>query len=890
MGVVSVKNVQTHHDLAVHEVLLLLETDHLSGLDEDEAVRRLERYGPNQLPEGRSAGPLRRFLRQLHNPLIYVLIASGLVTVFLGEYVDASVIFGVVVVNAIVGFVQESKAESALSALRSMVHTEALVIRGGTPRRLHSEQVVPGDLVLVEAGDKIPADLRLVSESELEVDESALTGESLPVAKNEVVLPSATPVADRRNMVYSGTLVTGGTGAGIVVATGGDTELGEIHRLVGAAKTLATPLTRKLATFSAWLTIVILVLAAVTFSVGVIRGESAAEMFTAAVALAVGAIPEGLPAAVTITLAIGVSRMARRRAVIRRLPAVETLGGATVICSDKTGTLTENQMTVQVLWTVAQEVTVAPGEAEGDLPRGDLDDAGLRACLLVGANCNDSRLSPTGAGVGDPTETAMLTVGHRYGVPAGAMRRVDTIPFSSDRQYMATTHVDPTSDREVLMVKGAVERVLDNCTWQMGCDGSTALLDQCAVLAAAERLAGRGMRVLATALQPEPGPGALDQLVAGTGPGLTFVGLQAMLDPPRVTAPAAVRTCRTAGLQVKMITGDHAATAESIARQIGLLDDGDRGAVLTGAQLESIPDAALPDAVENASVFARVSPAQKLRLVEALQARHHVVAMTGDGVNDAPALKQADIGVAMGLGGTEVAKDAGDMVLTDDDFATIEAAVEEGRGVFDNLVKFIVWTLPTNMGEGLAILVAILLGATLPILPTQILWINMTTAVALGLMLAWEPKEPGIMERPPRDPRKSLLTGPVIFRTLLVSALLVLGAWWVFDYELGHGASVEASRTAAVNLFVAVEAFYLFSCRSLTRPVWRLGPFTNKPLLVGVVAQAVGQAALTYLPAMNTLFQTAPIGWQAWFRILLVASAAAAVVALDKRRLRGRTL
>ncbi len=881
----TVADARTHHALAVHEVLLVLETDLQSGLAEEEAASRLDRYGPNHLPRAASAGPVRRLLRQLHNPLVYVLVAAGVVTSWLHEYVDATVIFGVVVLNTIVGFVQESKAESALEALRSMVHTRARVVRGGRQRLVESEQLVPGDLVLVDAGDKVPADLRLVRQSELQVDESALTGESLPVAKDEVVLPPTTPVADRRNMAYSGTMVTGGNGSGVVVATGGDTELGEIHRLVGAAKTLATPLTRKLAAFSAWLTVVILGLAVATFAIGVVRGEAASDMFTAAVALAVGAIPEGLPAAVTITLAIGVGRMARRGAVMRRLAAVETLGGATVICSDKTGTLTENRMSVRVLWTVTQEVAV-PGAATEALSA--QPDEALRWCLMVGANCNDSRLADTGEGIGDPTETAMLAVAGAGGVRPHALRRVDTLPFSSERQYMATTQLDHAG-REVVMVKGAVERVLELCDRQLTGDGSPAPLDDPAVLAAAERLAGQGMRVLATAVDRSPRQEALDSLGAA-GPGLVFAGLQAMLDPPRATATAAVRACRSAGLAVKMITGDHVATATSVARQIGLLDADDGDRVLTGAALDLVDDDQLPEAVERAVVFARMSPAQKLRLVVGLQARDHVVAMTGDGVNDAPALKQADIGVAMGLGGTEAAKEAGDMVLTDDDFATIEAAVEEGRGVFDNITKFIVWTLPTNMGEGLVILVAILLGASLPILPTQILWINMTTAVGLGLMLAWEPKEPGIMQRPPRDPRRSLLTGPVVVRTLLVSALLVIGAWWLFEYEMGHGASVEASRTAAVNLFVTVEAFYLFSCRSLAHPVWSSGLLTNRWLLVGVTAQALGQAALTYLPVMNRLFQTAPIGGAAWLRIFLVATVAAVVVAIDKRRLRGRAL
>ncbi len=902
---VAVDGVQSHHQLAVHEVLMLLQSDHRAGLDDEEAARRLQLYGLNALPQASSAGPLRRLVRQMHNPLIYVLMGAGAVTLFLREFVDASVIFGVVVVNTIVGFIQESKANSALDALRSMVSTEAEVIRGGRRQRIHSEQLVPGDLVLIEPGDKIPADLRLISATELQIDESALTGESLPVIKDEVVLPAATQVADRRNMAYSGTLVTGGTGLGIVVATAGGTELGEIHRLVGSAKTLATPLTRKLATFGAWLTAVILGLAAVTFAIGVVRGEPAADMFTAAVALAVGAIPEGLPAAVTITLAIGVSRMARRGAVIRRLPAVETLGSATVICSDKTGTLTENRMTVQAVWTVTQEVAV-PAQPVDEPPCLDgLSDEAVRWCLLVGANCNDSTLTDGGAGLGDPTETAMLTVAQAYGVRPHALSRVDTLPFSSERRYMATTQVDPDSG-----ARGAPGQ---------GCGGARARpvrrSDDRRRFDGAPGRDGRAHRSGASRGTGHAGP--RDRCGPRCRPGIPRTSgggerARAHLHGSASDArPAARHGSRgRADLPHRRPPGqdDHRRPrrdrpvdrpADRAARRghrvrgpelSGTGLSGPVGTVLSGEDLDLIDDDRLPEAVEKASVFARVSPAQKLRLVEALQARHHVVAMTGDGVNDAPALKQANIGVAMGLGGTEVAKDAGDMVLTDDDFATIESAVEEGRGVFDNLTKFIVWTLPTNMGEGMVILVAIILGANLPILPTQILWINMTTAVAFGLMLAWEPKEPGIMERPPRDPQKSLLTGPVVFRTFLVSALLVIGSWWVFDFELSHGASLEASRTAAVNLFVTVEAFYLFSCRSLTRTVWRTGFFTNRRLLVGVAVQAVGQAALTYLPAMNTLFHTAPIGWQTWLRILLVAIVAAVVVAFDKRRLRDRTL
>ncbi|EID55061.1 cation-transporting P-type ATPase [Saccharomonospora xinjiangensis] len=905
------------HGLATHEVVLLLETDQHRGLTDKQVAERLARFGHNILPPPRGVGMLRRILRQFHHPLIYVLLAAGAITAALAEYIDSSVIFGVVVVNALVGFIQESKAEAALEGLRSMARTRARVVRDGRERTVASENLVPGDLVLLEAGDKVPADLRLIRLTEFRVNESALTGESVPVAKDGAVLPTTVPVADRHNMAYSGTLVTSGSGAGIVVATGAETELGEIHRLVGAAETLDTPLTQQLARFSRILTVGILGLAAVTFAVGLLRGQDAAGTFTAAIALAVGAIPEGLPAAVTITLAIGVGRMARRRAVVRRLPAVETLGSTTVICSDKTGTLTENQMTVRTVWTPdgGVEVTGSGYRPEGTLlgddgtPIDTTDPTGLGAALrwslLAGAACNDASLSERDGHwdiVGDPTEGAMLVVGAKAGFTpdrvAELLPRQATIPFSSERQYMATLHRDamttpapqaPSSADHVVLAKGAVERVLDLCAGQLS-DGTVSPLDRAEVLRAADDLAGKGLRVLATAMRPVT---ARDEFGDDSLPGtMVLTGLQAMLDPPRAAAAAAVAACHTAGISVRMITGDHAATATAIAGKVGLLDAAGEppvlgrrraGRVLTGTDLAELPAEELPDAVERATVFARVSPELKLRLVEALQSRGHVVAMTGDGVNDAPALRQAAIGVAMGRSGTEVAKDAADMVLTDDDFATIEAAVEEGRGVFDNLTKFITWTLPTNIGEGLVILAAIVFGAALPILPTQILWINMTTAVALGLMLAFEPKEAGIMARPPRDPGQPLLTRALVMRILLVSSLLVGGSWWLFEWELAHGANLAEARTAALNLFVMVEAFYLFSCRSLTRSAWRIGLFSNRWITVGATAQAIGQLAITYLPAMNTVFGTAPIGGGVWLRILAISGVAALVVAIDKR-------
>ncbi len=883
-----------HHVLAVHQVVLLLETDLHRGLTAEEAAVRLDRYGPNAFEAAARRGLLSRVGEQVRHPLIYVLIAAGVITAALGEYIDSVVIFGVVLVNVLVGVIQESKAEAALDSLRALVHTQARVMRGGQPLTVPSKDLVPGDVVLLDAGDKVPADLRLIRMADLQVDESTLTGESVPVVKDEVVLAEATPVADRRNMVYSGTLVTAGHGAGIVVATGAETELGEIHRLVGSAQTLDTPLTVKLARFSKVLTVFILAMAAVTFGIGLVRGQDAVQTFTAAIALAVGAIPEGLPAAVTITLAIGVARMAKRRAVVRRLPVVETLGSTTVICSDKTGTLTENRMTVRAVWTPDRAFQLTDSAAGQGGPLVDAGgaamtapfDQALRWCLVAGTGCNDATITRQDGAwewSGDPTEGALLAVAANAGIDpveiAQAYPREATIPFSSDRQYMATLHRHPSSGDHVVLVKGAIERVLPLCTTQMDAVGARQPLNAAAALTAAEDLAGRGLRVLATAVNPSADPDAFREDGLHH---LVFAGLQAMHDPPRAAAAAAVRACRTAGIDVKMITGDHAATAAAIAGRLGLLDEPTDGHLLTGENLRRLSAEEWPDAVNNARVFARVSPEQKLRLVEALQARGHVVAMTGDGVNDAPALRQANVGVAMGCGGTEVAKDAADMVLTDDDFATIEAGVEEGRGVFDNLTKFIVWTLPTNMGEGLVILTAILLGATLPILPTQILWINMTTAVALGLMLAFEPKEPGIMNRPPRDPRRPLLTGALVARILLVSALLVGGAWWLFAWESSNGATVEQARTAAVNLFVLVETFYLFSCRSLTHSMWHVGPLSNRWIIVGVTAQLLGQLALTYLPGMNQLFQTAPITLEAWLRILGVAALTSLVVATDK--------
>ena len=887
------------HQLPVHEVLLLLETDASRGLTHNEAAQRLQRFGPNVLPLIRRHGPLIRFLLQFHHPLIYILLAAAVITALLGEWVDSSVIFGVVLVNAIVGFIQESRAERALEALMCMVKTEATVLRDREKHQISSSDLVPGDVVLLQSGDKVPADLRLISIRELQIDESTLTGESVPVVKEELLLPPDTALADRRNLAYSGTLVTYGQGVGVVVNTGAETEIGRIHQLIGGAADIATPLTKKIAHFSQILTVVILGLAATTFGIGMWRGQPAVEMFMAAVALAVGAIPEGLPAAVTITLAIGVNRMARRHAIIRKLPAVETLGSTTVICSDKTGTLTENQMTVQAIVAGDQEFEVSGtghepiGAIQRDGKAIDLEKApALKECLRAGMLCNDTELVDRDHQwkiVGDPTEGALLVAARKGGldVKKGSEHspRIDVITFESQRQYMATLHHVTENSIKVIYIKGAMEKVLSLCTQELGPDGRERPCDSDKIHRCAHRVAERGLRLLGFArgiVSPETVKLDPNHLPSG----LTWLGLQGMMDPPRPEAIQAVQTCQRAGILVKMITGDHAVTARAMAQEIGLggatAPHGGVPRIMTGSDLAACPINQLPETADETMVFARVAPEQKLRLVEALQARGHIVAMTGDGVNDAPALKQADIGVAMGRGGTEVAKEAADMILTNDNFASIEAAVEEGRGVLDNLTKFIVWTLPTNMGEGLVILAAIGAGLALPILPVQILWINMTTAVALGLMLAFEPKEVGIMQRPPRDPSRPLLTGELVWRILLVGALLLAGAFGLFLWVQAKGGTLEEARTVAVNVFVMVELFYLFNCRSLDRSMFQLGLFSNPWVTWGVFTTIILQLLFTYVPAMNFLFHTSPIPWETWIPIIGIGLGSYFIVGMEK--------
>jgi cation-transporting P-type ATPase F len=868
-----------HHELPAHELVVLLGTDVEHGLSRREAEHRLERLGPNRLPPPTRQSDLTRFLLQFHNPLIYVLLVAAVAALALGERVDAGVILAVVIANAVIGFVQERKAQSALDALADLVETRATVLRDGHPHEVASEAVVPGDVVLLAEGDRVPADLRLVEVDELAVDESALTGESVPSDKAALSLPAETLLADRRNMAWSGTLATRGRARGVVVAHGGDTELGRVHRLMTDADDLATPLTRDIARFSKVLTALIIGLSVSAFVLGLVRGEPVAEMITAAVALAVAAIPEGLPAVVTITLAVGVTRMARRNAIIRKLPAVETLGSTDVICTDKTGTLTENRQTVRRVVTAARPDGVAPGDTDGL--------ADVREVLEAGVLCNDARLGRDGGLLGDPTETALLASAQAAGLDlrelVWARPRTATLPFSSERRLMATRHRPPGAGTDLVVVKGAAEAVLHRCTAQRTGGGGAEPVDVDVWERRVQDLAASGLRVLACAAAEVSHDGERLTEADLDGLELVLLGVQAMADPPRPAAVGAVAACRRAGVQVKMVTGDHADTARTIGAEVGLVEPGEEPRVIGGAELASTGDDELPALAEEAHVFARVSPEDKLRLVRALQSRRHVVAMTGDGVNDAPALEQADIGVAMGIAGTEVAQEAADMVLTDDDFATIEAAVEEGRGVFDNLQKFIAYALPTNIGQGLVILTALVVGSMLPITPVQILWINLTTAVLLGLPLAVEVKEPGIMDRPPRDVTGPLLPRRFVVRMVLVSVLLLVAAFGTFEWFLLQGVELAEARTAAVNVFLLAEVGYLIACRSFNRSLREIGWLSNRWVPAGIAATVAVQVFFTYAPVMHTLFDTAPVGWEPW--AIGVVAAVVVFVAVDLLRL-----
>lgn len=864
------------------------------GISHAEATERLAEYGPNRLPEAARRSGLTRFLLQFHNILIYVLLGSAVITATLGHWIDTGVILAVVVANAVIGFIQEGKAEKAMDAIRHMLAPRANVLRDRERHSIEGEALVPGDIVLLEAGDKVPADLRLLIAHGMSVQEAILTGESVPVEKHTRPVAEDAPLGDRSCIAFSGTLVTTGQGKGIVVGTGSRTEIGRISGLLSEVETLTTPLVAQMSVFAKWLTILILLIAALILAYGYFVGHhDFTEMFMAVVGLSVAAIPEGLPAVLTITLAIGVQAMARRNAIVRRLPAIETLGSVSVICTDKTGTLTRNEMMVASVLTSQHLFAL---EGEGYAPKGllKLEDAHvvppehavLEELARAAALCNDAFLRAHD-GVwtveGDPMEGALLAFAGKMDVDARQTQalwtRTDTIPFDARHRFMATLNHDH-EHHAFVFVKGAPEQILAMCQDQRGMDGKTEALDTDCWHEKSEAIAALGQRVLAFAVKQVKSEHTVLEHgdVDGT---LTLLGMTGMIDPPRTEAIAAIEECHGAGIRVKMITGDHAKTAAAIGKQIGLRNPEQ---VLTGGDLDGMDEATLHHVVLDCDIFARTSPEHKLRLVMALQSHGMTVAMTGDGVNDAPALKRADAGIAMGMKGSEAAKEAAELVLADDNFVSIAAAVREGRTVYDNIKKVISWTLPTNAGEAMTIIVALLAGMTLPITPVQILWVNLITAVTLGIALAFEPTEESTMRRPPRPRDEPLLTGGLVWHIVLVSLLFLCGVFGMYHYAVDRGYSVELARTIALNTLVVMEIFHLFFIRNIydTSLTWKAVRGTRMVWTL-VIVITVAQFAITYLPFLQAVFATEPIPFWDGLLIVGVGVALFAIVETEKQ-------
>lgn len=860
------------------------------GLSDREASERLERFGHNRLPQPKARSALVRFLAQFNNLLIYVLLGAAALTAALGHWTDTIVILAVAVVNAAIGFVQEGKAEKALQAIKQMLSPHATVLRNANRKSVPAEDLVCGDLVLLEPGDKVPADIRLTQVRGLRTQEAAITGESVPVDKSVEPVARDAPLGDRACMAYAGTLVAAGQGQGIIVETGASMEIGRISGMLTDVQELVTPLLRQMNVFARWLTVAILILAGFVFAFGImLRDFAPVDMFMVVVGLAVAAIPEGLPAILTVTLAIGVQRMAARNAITRRLPAVDTLGSVSIICSDKTGTLTRNEMTVGSVATGANMFEVS-GVGYG--PQGGFSLAGeqvrpehrpkLMELTRAAALCNDSALEDKAGHwivEGDPMEGALLTAAMKAGLdPASEARmfpRTDAIPFDAAHRFMATLHPG-RSGESVIYLKGAPEKIIAMCTRQRDGDDDQPI-DPDYWNARTEAMAMQGQRVLAVATKETKQAKLCFSEVAD---GLTLLGLFGLIDPPREEAIAAVAECQSAGIRIKMITGDHGGTARAIAGQLGLVNQQD---VLTGNAIDQLDDGSLAARAPDVDIFARTSPEHKLRLVQAFQAGGHVIAMTGDGVNDAPALKQANVGIAMGRSGTEAAKEAAEMVLTDDNFASIDAAVREGRTVYDNLKKAIVFLLPVNGGEAFAIIAAILLGFALPITPLQILWVNMVSSVGLAMALAFEPTEADVMKRPPRPANQPMLSTFLIWRIAFVSVLFVIGIFGMFTWTRANGSTLEEARTYAVNTLVVMEVFYLFSVRYLRAPSLTLaGIRGTRAVIIAVTVVVFLQLVFTYAPFMNAFFQTRPVDFVHGAEILGVGVALFAILEIEK--------
>ena len=880
------------HAISAGEVVKRLATNGEKGLDAGEASTRLRKYGLNRLPEGKKRGPFMRFLAQFNNVLVYVLLAAGFTKLMLNLWVDAAIIFGVVVLNGLLGFIQEGKAEKALDSIRNMLSAEARTVRGGETRMLPAEQLVPGDVVILESGDKIPADLRLIDAKNVRTEEAALTGESIPADKGTDVVSANATVGDRENMAFSGTMVVSGRAHGVVVATGSETELGRINQLLASVSSLETPLLRQIKTFGYAITAAIGVISVLIFAYGKwVKGMDFVELFQAVVGIAVSLIPEGLPALITITLAIGVQRMAQRNAIIRRLPAVETLGSVSRICSDKTGTLTLMEMMVASAVTAesAYQITGDGYAPEGEV-RKDGKPAGKDPVLAlmgrVSVLCNDAELfQQEGAWKveGDPTEGALYPFASKLGLDRtteqAASPRTDAIPFESEHKFMATLHKS-AAGKEALLVKGAPEVILEHCDRQQTAIGHAASLDRAHFMQASDRLAAQGERVLALAWLENPGVKVGSLAPADLPKTLVLLGLVGLLDPPRKEAIEAVKECHGGGIRVTMITGDHKITAAAIAKMLGI---GDGKTAITGGEIEDMDTATLQERVRDVDVFARASPEHKLRLVKAIQANKQIVAMTGDGVNDAPSLKKADIGVAMGIKGTEVTKEAAGMILADDNFASITAAVKEGRTVYNNIEKAMLFLLPTNVAQALVIAVAIFFGFTMPITAPQVLWVNMVTSVALGLVISFEPHEIDVMSRPPRAVSRPIVTGFGIWRIVFVGLALLVYTLLAFFWMKSHGASDALARTVAVNAITIGQVFYLLNSRYLLDSSFSLTAHTgNRYLPLGIGAVVILQLLFTYAPPFQAMFGNEPIPLWVWPWLLAGGLLFFAVVEAEK--------
>ena len=874
------------HALASPEVLKALGSDALAGLSPEEAARRLGEHGPNTLPETEHRSLWRVLASQFASPLIYILFVAAAIAFAMGKRGDSIVILVVVIINAVIGAFQEGRAERSMEALRRLSSLKVRVLRGGREEIIEARGLVPGDVVLFAAGDAIGADARLLESAALETAEAALTGESLPVAKNPEPLAADTPLAERLNVVYSGTHVAAGRGKGIVVATGLATEVGKIAKLTAAAEDPDTPLELRIAHFGRYLVVAAIALVSVVLSVGLLRGMPFADVFMVAISQMVSMVPEGLPVAMTIALAVGMQRMAGRGAIVRRLAAVETLGSTSVICSDKTGTLTKNEMTVTALWLPGGrdiEITGAGYTPEGKLLEAGREisntDAHLRAMLEAVALCNDAQLVPPDnedsrwRPLGDPTETALLTLALKGCVELDALRkqcpRRAEIPFDSAAKMMATQHGHGAKGR--IVIKGAPEFLLALCGHARRCD-TTVPLDETGrrdTEAAGSAMAARALRVLAVAEIPDD---TLDDSAgfAQFQGRAVFLGLVGQMDPPRDEVKAAVAECRDAGIRAVMVTGDHKITGLSIARTLGIARDGD--IAVDGTELEQMPEQDLRANLDRISVFARVHPAQKLRIVEAFQSQRNVVAMTGDGVNDAPALARADVGVAMGITGTEVAKGAAKIVISDDNFATIVKAVEEGRLVYRNLRKVILYLFATSMAEVLLLLSALFLGYPLPLVAVQILWINIVTEGTVTVNLIMEPPEGDEMKRPPIHQGEPLLNRTMLRRVLLMTPAMTVSAFGFFVWRLSTGAPFALVQTETFTVLAVCQWFNVLNCRSETKSALSLGILKNYWLLGGLLLGNVLHILVIYTPAMNRIFHTVPIPAADFFLIGAVAS------------------